>query len=851
MSKIRFRLLGAIAALLVVGPPAQAEEPEAPAVIEVRELLAVPRVSRGGRIAFSQDPVLFQVMAGTWKTPTEGASCPTAGPKPATWTKLRANEKGAFQDPILRGGYAVATVECPRDAVYMLHARGHRHLFVNGVPRGGDVYNHGITAIPVLLKKGTNELLFKGGRGRLRARLERFDRRDGDYGDLYVTTTDATLPHLLHGHEGPYMVSVVVANTRSDSWSPTLRLELSPESGFDGLTTSLYVPPMPPLGTSRATGVIKVTRIEEGAAEGVVSIGYGDGNDMVRVGELKLRIASQHEHHLRSFVSDIDTSVQIFGVSPPAMSRPNSPEPGLVLSCHGAGVNALGQARSYEAKQWCTVVAPTNRRRFGFDWEDWGRLDFFEVKAEAERLFKPDPSKVHVTGHSMGGHGAWILGAQFPDRFGAVAPSAGWRDFWSYGGVGDAKEPSPVQAMLSRASNVSRTLLLERNYLASGVYVLHGDRDNNVPVSQARFMRERLAAFHPNFAYFEQPDAGHWWGKRCVDWPPLFEFLERNPIPPAASRSQIDFTTVNPAVSSRCYWTQIVAQHRSLEPSRITASVNREANRIELEATNIARLRLEVAALTKPFPDARGRDRTNPPLLDPSKDVVLKVGEIQLARSWPEDGVLHLAMDKTGRCRFTEGTHLEEKNPSRAGPFKEAFRNRFVMVVGTKGDAETNAAALATARYHADTWQYRGNGRALIMTDTEFLDADTAGRNVILYGNRASNAAWTAVLDDACPIRVEDGRVQVGEFTRNGDDLTCLFVYPRKGETKASVGAVGGTGARGLRAAIGMPVFLSGAGFPDWLVITPKVFEDPASGPQGAGFFDRRWRLEPDFAWQE
>ena len=58
-----------------------------------------------------------------------------------------------------------------------------------------------------------------------------------------------------------------------------------------------------------------------------------------------------------------------------------------------------------------------------------------------------------------------------------------------------------------------------------GVYVLHGDADDNVPVSQARQMREVLGTFHPDFSYHEQPGAGHWWGSACVDWPPLFAFL--------------------------------------------------------------------------------------------------------------------------------------------------------------------------------------------------------------------------------------------------------------------------------------------------------------------------------------
>ena len=62
--------------------------------------------------------------------------------------------------------------------------------------------------------------------------------------------------------------------------------------------------------------------------------------------------------------------------------------------------------------------------------------------------------------------------------------------------------------MFARAGNPSDTLALERNLAGLGVYVLHGDADDNVPVAQARTMRGRLGAFHPDFVYYERPGAG-------------------------------------------------------------------------------------------------------------------------------------------------------------------------------------------------------------------------------------------------------------------------------------------------------------------------------------------------------
>src|SRR5262249_18653497 len=169
---------------------------------------------------------------------------------------------------------------------------------------------------------------------------------------------------------------------------------------------------------------------------------------------------------------------------PSSVSNPHSLA--LFLSLHGAGVEAIGQADAYEAKSWGHLVAPTNRRPYGFDWEDWGRLDALEVLDLAEKSLDTDPARTYLTGHSMGGHGTWIFGVTSPARFAATGPSAGWISFSPYGGrprrpaATPAESPSPtgIEGLIDRASNPSDTLALVRNLAGLGVYVLHGAVDD-------------------------------------------------------------------------------------------------------------------------------------------------------------------------------------------------------------------------------------------------------------------------------------------------------------------------------------------------------------------------------------
>ena len=55
-----------------------------------------------------------------------------------------------------------------------------------------------------------------------------------------------------------------------------------------------------------------------------------------------------------------------------------------------------------------------------------------EVLNHAEELFDTDPQRTYLTGHSMGGHGSWYLGATYPDRFAAIGPAAGYPDLLGY-----------------------------------------------------------------------------------------------------------------------------------------------------------------------------------------------------------------------------------------------------------------------------------------------------------------------------------------------------------------------------------------------------------------------------------
>ncbi len=811
--------------------------------IVLKEALLIRSVSSYSRSPIHVDFVAAKIVQGKWKTPAAGDKIAIPGRGERVWTTTRADDKGWIGSRRYSGGYAYWDVDSPTDRVMILEANGHGMVYVNGVPRTGDVYRFGITKVPVLLKKGKNNLLFTIRRGQFKARLVAPKQK------AFLSDRDELFPDLLIGKKQSAWAAVIVVNA---STKPASNLYLTVEG--DGVkATRTAVPTLPPLSFRKVriqyqtTGIAKT---ETGKANLTVCLesGAGDAPRKLDGHTFEVRVSDPNQLHRRTFVSKIDGSVQYYGIQPATtgIDGNTNQRPALFLSLHGAGVQARGQAAAYAPKRWGHVVAPTNRRRFGFDWEDWGRMDAIEVLELAQKQLNTDPQRTYLTGHSMGGHGTWHLGATFPDRFAAIGPSAGWISFFTYGSRrSNAKKEDRVVELVRRAKTSSDTLLLLRNFDNHGVYVVHGSADNNVPVTQARTMVKKLGEFHKDFRYHEQPKAGHWWGNsdepgaECVDWIPMFDFFARRALPPTNGLRNVEFVTVNPGVSGSCHWVTVEAQEKALRPSSVKIRFDRLKARFVGTTANVVRFSLDLRHLLS------ANSLTDKSMLvDLDGQKLENIGWNQTA-----DGKLCLAKRK-GKWSVTEPPSKDRKGSHRYGPFREAFTNNMMFVYGTKGTAEESAWAYQKARFDAEQFWYRGNGSIDVLADVEFEASKHKERNIILYGNADTNSAWKTLLANS-PVQVENGRLQVGQKTMRADNLACLFLRPRADSKTAFVAALSGTGLKGMRATDRVPVFVSGAAIPDVMIFTPRMLSGDTAGLEGAGYFGMDWSVDSgEFAWR-
>jgi len=842
-------LLLALATTISFADDAKKPATELPASITPTDYLVLPAVGQYGRLALQRDAIEAELVAGKWKPPTAGDVVKTADGKSATWSAAKADGDGALDTQKVRGGYALATFDSPAERVMMLEAAGHAMVYVNGEPHAGDTYTAGWFRLPVPVKPSKNTLLFHLSGDKLKARLTK------PRADVYFADEDRTLPTALEGEifaGGSAAVPIVNASTK---WLENVAILC--QEGNDR-AIPLPLSPIPPLSVYKAA--ISLPRVEH-PKKGTLPLKVrlirthetpadapADDSDTIASTEVKLKVVGPDDVQVGTFRSEIDGSVQPFAFRPPAKApssdsdqKPKddtnssgSQKPGLILALHGAGATCEDYAAQFSSKAWASIYAPQGRRPYGFDWEAWSRADALEVLDNAKKSAGVDPRKIYLTGHSMGGHGAWHIGVTRPDLFAAIGPASGWISYWSYGGGMPSMEtPTDIEALMLRGYSASDTLKLLTNLTNTGVYLLHDAADQTVPVAQARFMRTRLAAFHPNFVYFEQPPAAQDSSNERNECAGMMDFFRQQTAPTAAEQTYVDFTTANPAVSSSCYWVSIEAQQEQLSPSHVAIRQNPKARTFVGNTSNVARLAIDVTHLSD-----------NQPI-----DVTLDGQSLNWLK--PGDKSQKLWFERQGdQWSAAEEPEPQEKGPARYGTFNAVFDHRPLLVYGTIGNQEENDWALAKARYDAEIFYYRAGGSLEMLPDSRFDFNRDADRNVILYGNADTNSAWSQLLATS-PVEVRRGHVRVGTRKETSDDLAVVAVRPRPGSDSAMVGIVAGTGPAGMRLTNRLRWFVSGIVYPDLMILEPKMLTEGTSGVRAWGYFGLDWRAETgDIAWR-
>lgn len=262
-------------------------------------------------------------------------------------------------------------------------------------------------------------------------------------------------------------------------------------------------------------------------------------------------LKTKRGHFLAAFKSDADNSGQPFVLNVPNSYSTQNAYP-LLIHLHGAGVRPNPYDR-VKIRNDVIEAFPFNRGDAGYT--GLGEVNILKMIAYIRRWYTIDPQRIHISGFSMGGIGAYYLATRYPDRFASVG---------TYGGA---------------AFNV-----FYENLIHTPISILHGQRDRAVMVEASRAITNFLGRNSVPYTYHEYPAIGHTRsGMRDItDWH-LSQRKLRSP-------SNISYICDHPR-RGRCYWARIIRfkdPHRAAV-LRATCSSN-TSPRIQLVCSNIAHL---------------------------------------------------------------------------------------------------------------------------------------------------------------------------------------------------------------------------------------------------------------------
>ncbi len=676
-------------------------------------------------------------------------------------------------------------------------------FILNGLSYPGDPYGHNFVLIPVTLRKGKNSILAKvAGFPPHRFKFGLFPAKN----PIEIIKGDITAPTLIPGRRNRVLLGVPVLNTEDKNFQG-LKMRIQ-ETEIEFSLSPQVIKKLPVeffLDVPKDDSLIKV------------NLEIRDGDSILLLDSFNLAVARVERPQRMTFVSQIDSSVQYFALRFPANYEEDK-RYALIVSLHGAGVDAYSLANCYSPKDWAFIVCPTNRRPFGFDWQDWGRLDALEVIDYIKENFPIDTNRIYLTGHSMGGHGVWHIGLLYPSLFAAIAPGAGWPSHQLYVPWNFQKSEifaeRPILAIRDRVLRIDNPLNLIDNALNLPVFIFHGERDDNVPTLFARMFAFYLERLGYKYEYKEVRGKRHWYNLDgdivCVDDPEIMDFFRqnvRNPFP-----RQVIFKTLDPDVSNRAYWLTLLELERDQVVAEIAGEIKGETIRIRTENTKRFQINL-------------------PPHSFPSPFIILEInGKTQKIRFGPD-----LVFQKEGRFYSLRPKKYNLTPPLR-GPMRKAYFTPFLLVYGTKSDTAAKIT-YHQAKREAIIWWRIGNGRCEILPDTLVSEKDMERYNLIIFGGPGANYL-SERLERRLPISERDCRLRFFNKEWSGD-LSYRYIYPNPMAPKRFILISGGTNIQGLKLSTFFSTLHSGAGLPDFIIFSPEVERKGWGGVLAAGFFER------------
>lgn len=524
-----------------------------------------------------------------------------------------------------------------------------------------------------------------------------------------------------------------------------------------------------------------------------------------------------HGQIVRGYRSKIDGSVQPYGLVVPPTLDYAKPLP-LMVWLLGRGETRTELSDLAERENSLPALTPAGMitlipyGRFCNATKFAGETDVLEALAAVRVQYNIDARRILLAGFSMGGGSVWHLATHYPTLWCAASPGAGFAETPIFTkALGPGKEPRPPWEQL-----------LWRQYEATGIagnlfncptVAYSGEID---PQKEAADLMEKAMSDEGlKLERFIGPQTAHKYHEETKA--ALTKRLEeivaegREPAP-----REVRFSTYTLRYAEAA-WVRIEGMEKSWERADVHARRSEDNLSLTVETKNVTALRLNA----------------NPAQLTIDGQTLAPAQPVAPA------GISLVREQGTWRIGALSGRH---KGPGLTGPVDDAFMDAFVFVraSGKPLNAKVGGwveSELTTARH---LWHDVYRGEAPVIADTEVSEQDIANKNLVLWGDPASNKFLARILREL-PLTWDAKELVFRGQAYDAGTHAPILVFPNPLNPRRYVVLNSGIDFRadgyGNNA-------LQTPKLPDWAVVDLR--EPP--GPRwpgkivNAGFFDESWK---------
>lgn len=530
---------------------------------------------------------------------------------------------------------------------------------------------------------------------------------------------------------------------------------------------------------------------------------------------------------VRGYRSRIDASYQPFGLEIPASLDLSKPVP-LLVWLHGRGdrstdLHFLHQCRTksqafggfYKDQNEAIVLYPFGRQCVG--WKHAGEVDVFEAIAAVAADYPIDPERIVLAGFSMGGAGAWHIGAHYRDRFCGVHAGAGFAETKEYTRLTPDKYPPVYEQTLWKVYDVPNYVA---NFLNGPLLAYSGAKDKQK--AAADLMARELGKVGHELRHVIAPETEHRYTAESVAeirrW--LAEVWREGRGRPSA---KIEWQT--PTLRYGSFdWMKLTALDAHWTGARVTADWDRDAKTFSLDLDGVSALTLDPAT---------GWD------LAGSR---IRIGGETLAVESPGFPVNAVSLVRS-EGRWTFGAPpVSGKRPGLQGPIDDAFMEKFVVM----GPDRSSRWERVDRWLDFELDHFRSRWRALMrgeLPETRsggLAEEDLRDANWILWGDPDTNSRIAELAPHLPVVWKEDHFVFRGESYPRASHLPVL-IFPNPLNPARYVVINSGLT---FREGHDRTNSLQNPKLPDWAIL--GLDRDPDALAPGriisAGFFDENWK---------